>query len=319
MSPVTAVIPTIGRPDVYRALASVRRQTLATEIVVVWDGVGDPPADLTGLDDITLVRTPGAAGGGFARNLGVAAASTPYVAFLDDDDEWLPTKSERQVAVAEELILSGRRPIVSCQSYTRASGTDQLTDAVPARTYIDGPVEDYLFQGRGLGFQRPAVHVPTMLTTTSLARDVEWDPSLRRHQDWDWLLRATSASDVALHQIAEPLAIVDIGSAASVSASSDWVTTWEWGRRWKHTWSPQTYSDFMFGQTVRQSLVAGDRAAALMAAREGASVSRPSARTAALGFSAVVPRSLLAKVAQSIGARKAPSVNATSDPIAVMR
>jgi glycosyltransferase involved in cell wall biosynthesis len=319
MSPVTAVIPTIGRPDVYRALASVRRQTLATEIVVVWDGAGDPPAELTDLDDVTLVRTPGAAGGGFARNLGVAAASTPYVAFLDDDDEWLPTKSEQQVAVAQTLIANGRRPIVSCQSYTRASGTDQLTDAVPARTYVDGPVEDYLFQGRALGFQRPAVHVPTMLTTTSLARDVEWDPSLRRHQDWDWLLRATNAADVVLHQIAEPLAIVDIGSPASVSASSDWVTTWEWGRRWKHTWSPQTYSDFMFGQTVRQSLVAGDRVAALMAAREGVSASWPSARTAALGFSAVVPRSLLAKVAQSIGARKTSTAPVADDRVEAMR
>ena len=44
---------------------------------------------------MTNERSPGLAGG---RNSGILAGSAPLVAFCDDDDEWLPTKVEKQVA-----------------------------------------------------------------------------------------------------------------------------------------------------------------------------------------------------------------------------
>ena len=43
---------------------------------------------------MTNERTPGLAGG---RNTGILAGTAPLVAFCDDDDEWLPTKVEKQV------------------------------------------------------------------------------------------------------------------------------------------------------------------------------------------------------------------------------
>ena len=43
---------------------------------------------------MTNERTPGLAGG---RNSGILAGSGELVAFCDDDDEWLPTKVEKQV------------------------------------------------------------------------------------------------------------------------------------------------------------------------------------------------------------------------------
>jgi glycosyltransferase involved in cell wall biosynthesis len=301
---VTVVLPTVGRGELRRAIDSALTQTVPVEVVVVWDVDADVPAELTTLAataPVRVLRTVGGAGGAVARNIGVDAAATDWVAFLDDDDTWLPDKLAIQLQVAEPLHVSGRSPVVSCQSFTRSAGQDQLTAAVPAVVYRQGPVEDYLFLGRRLGFQRPALHVPTILTTTAFARQVGWDPVLRRHQDWDWILRAAAEPDFVLVQVEQPLAIVAVGSSGSVSASPDWVTSWEWGRCWRDSWNPRTYADFMVGQVVRQALVAGDPAAALMAAREAISVSRPSAGTTLLGASAVVPRRALTVVAQGVG------------------
>src|SRR5690606_40884465 len=41
-------------------------------------------------------------GGGVARNTGITNSQGEYVAFLDDDDEWLPEKLEAQMQVFRE-------------------------------------------------------------------------------------------------------------------------------------------------------------------------------------------------------------------------
>ena len=41
-------------------------------------------------------------GGNYARNLGIQHSTGEYVAFLDDDDYWLPDKIEKQVKYAEK-------------------------------------------------------------------------------------------------------------------------------------------------------------------------------------------------------------------------
>jgi glycosyltransferase involved in cell wall biosynthesis len=97
---VSVVIPTYGRnPGLFRAaLRSVFAQTYPRlEVVVVDDAsepverfVDDPPVD------VRYIRE-GHQGVAAARNSGIAAATGRFVAFLDDDDRWLPEKVERQV------------------------------------------------------------------------------------------------------------------------------------------------------------------------------------------------------------------------------
>ena len=103
---VSVVIPVLNRPvAVRRAIESVLRQTLQDfEIIVVDDGSTDGTvAAVQACVDprIKLTRHARRRGGGAARNTGIRMSSAPYVAFLDSDDEWLPTKLERQLEVFE--------------------------------------------------------------------------------------------------------------------------------------------------------------------------------------------------------------------------
>jgi GT2 family glycosyltransferase len=110
MSAVTVVIPLYNKAAyIQRTLASLVQQTLLPHtILVVNDGSTDDSvaqveafiqararsADLSPCEraqpSIRLVHQPNA-GPGAARNTGLNLATTPYIAFLDADDEWLPT------------------------------------------------------------------------------------------------------------------------------------------------------------------------------------------------------------------------------------
>jgi glycosyltransferase involved in cell wall biosynthesis len=103
---VSVVIPVLNRPvAIRRAIESVLAQTLQDfEVIVVDDGSTDGTvAAVQSFADrrIRLIRHDRRRGGSAARNTGIRASSAPYVAFLDSDDEWLPTKLERQLEVFE--------------------------------------------------------------------------------------------------------------------------------------------------------------------------------------------------------------------------
>ena len=100
------IIPSYNRPELLkRALASVYAQTLEPErIYLVIDEQEDPVkyAFLQDHDErLEVCYTGGGAGGASARNVGLEKAATDYVFFLDDDDEWLPQKNEKQVRLLE--------------------------------------------------------------------------------------------------------------------------------------------------------------------------------------------------------------------------
>lgn len=101
---VSVVIPVYNSgPSAVLAIESVLSQAhQCAEIIVVDDGSTDNSADLIRnyfLDQservqIQSIENRGAAG---ARNFGISKATSDWVAFLDSDDIWLPTKLEIQV------------------------------------------------------------------------------------------------------------------------------------------------------------------------------------------------------------------------------
>ena len=106
---VSVIVPTFQRPDFLRAaLRSVQRQTVNDfELLVVDDGSAIALAPVVNaLDDgrIRYLRHESNRGEAAARNTAIRNARGQYLAFLDDDDEWLPEKLRLQ------LELFGRSP-----------------------------------------------------------------------------------------------------------------------------------------------------------------------------------------------------------------
>ncbi|MBW3629359.1 MAG: glycosyltransferase family 2 protein [Gemmatimonadetes bacterium] len=99
---ISVVVPFYqGQAWLERALRSIERQTLQPrEIVLVDDGSPEPlRVDVRAENVATpvrVVRHPRNRGIPAARNSGVKAASSEWIAFLDQDDEWTPDKLERQ-------------------------------------------------------------------------------------------------------------------------------------------------------------------------------------------------------------------------------
>ena len=118
---VSVVIPAYNRAAMLgRALQSVVRQSVwCEEVIVVDDGSTDGSREL--IEDM-LVGEPGLElrwlrhacnrGPAAARNLAIAHARCPVIAFLDSDDHWLPKKLEKQAALMDlhpEYLISHTR------------------------------------------------------------------------------------------------------------------------------------------------------------------------------------------------------------------
>lgn len=111
---ISVIIPSHQRRDyLLRALASVSKQTLAAdEIIVIDDGSSDGTAAAVARDfpQVILIEQR-QRGVSHARNQGIKRARSQWLAFLDSDDEWLPEKLACQRQAARKNPLS---PLIHC-------------------------------------------------------------------------------------------------------------------------------------------------------------------------------------------------------------
>ncbi len=197
---VSAVIPTFNRAkDVVLAIESVLAQTYKPiEILVCDDGSKDDTAEVitrTYGDRVRYLPKPNG-GVSSARNWGIERATGEVIAFLDSDDEWLPTKIEKQMAILAArpkvgLVLAG---------IVEIDGTRTPTGRTTTRR------DDYPRDGAILPdvVRCPKMCPSTAIVRTAIARQVGgFDITLRTAEDLDFFLRAARLCEIAV--VAEPL------------------------------------------------------------------------------------------------------------------
>jgi glycosyltransferase involved in cell wall biosynthesis len=105
---VSVIIPTCNRSTlVTRAIQSVLTQTYTNlECIVVDDASNDNTGEVVNSfddDRLIFIRHDKKQGASAARNTGIKHSKGDFVAFLDDDDEWIATKLEKQVPLLKGL------------------------------------------------------------------------------------------------------------------------------------------------------------------------------------------------------------------------
>jgi glycosyltransferase involved in cell wall biosynthesis len=139
VSDVTVVIPAMNRAHLLpRALESVARQTVAPfEVLVVDDASSDSTAEVARACGARVLSMPQRSGSGPARNAGIAAAQTTWIAFLDSDDEW-------DANHLELLLLAAGDHVLVCAPAQTSSGraignvTGRPIELTPARLLVPG-------------------------------------------------------------------------------------------------------------------------------------------------------------------------------------
>ena len=202
---VSVVIPTHERPDLLeRAVASLLAQTHRELECIVVDDASSPPTGrllerlASGDARLRWLRHDRPRGASAARNTGLAAARGRHVAFLDDDDYWLPGKLEKQVALLEASPPSVG--LVYCWFDYRIG--DRI---VPGRSpRLEGRIFEHLLERQPLG------NSSTLLVPRSVAEAVAgFDAELPRGNDGDFIRRI--ALDHEIRYVPEVLVHVDIG------------------------------------------------------------------------------------------------------------
>jgi glycosyltransferase involved in cell wall biosynthesis len=195
---VSVVIPAYNAArTVGQAIGSVLEQSLhEIEVIVVNDGSTDATPDVVGGFDDPRVRLMSQANAGVAaaRNAGIEAASSRWVAFLDADDLWLPTKLEIQL---DAIGTSGARATQSSVYFV--DDQLQVLSVERCRRSQDGLLDILRFKNT------PAAPSTLVADRDLLAKIGGFDDSLAILEDWDLMIKL--ARHGKLTSVEEPLAL----------------------------------------------------------------------------------------------------------------
>lgn len=203
---VSVVIATRNRPELLRSAvraALAQRYKGRVEVIVVFDqsepeGMLEVQQPDRSVVAIRNTRTPGLAG---ARNSGVDVSRGEFVAFCDDDDEWLPDKLDAQVRLAaqrgSDTVVTGIMIEYRDKRFVRIPRQEDMKLETLSRRRV------------------MEAHMSTVLVRTEALRGpigpVNEELPGSYGEDFDWILRAARHGEVAV--ISAPLVRIRWGQS----------------------------------------------------------------------------------------------------------
>ena len=190
---VTVIVPTHNRPDMLtRALRSIMAQTYPNIEIVVVNDAGLDVSNIIGWlgkdANITYVRHGKNRGLAAARNTALNVAQGEIIAYLDDDDVFLPNHVETIV----DALVNLRAQFV----YTEAEHVTEMLDCGQYKEIGRLPSND-------VRYSKEHLHVLNFIPVNTwghwkscVAQVGRFDEGLDNHEDWDFLLRCSRRFDL---------------------------------------------------------------------------------------------------------------------------
>jgi hypothetical protein len=189
---IAAVVPTIGRDSLRRAIDSILEQSHPVSELIV---VNDSQAQVSLVEEKTVkgvpvveVYTGGLTGEANARNLGVRSATASHIAYLDDDDIWLP----HHLNMAVRSLRGPAGPDVYSGSVIMVR-PDEVRIAPVVRYTGRQPLIDFFYGTWSWAGRYRGMPPSTWVFRRELSLEFPMDSTLTSSPDVWWLLQLAAA------------------------------------------------------------------------------------------------------------------------------
>jgi len=248
---VSIIIPTYNREKLLvRAVESIFNQTYQNiEIIIIDDNSSDNTEAIIkelNRENIKYFKHTRNTGGGGARNTGIMNANGEFLTFLDSDDEYVRDKIEIQVNYFLNSKLDDKTILFA--PVIMNNGNNTVT--IPKYYDIeDLDIVDYLFVKDGL------MQTNTLFLKSDFAKRILFDNSLRKHQDYDFVIRASKLG-AKFVMTKKPLTIwhTDI-RADRMGQKSEYTYSYQWLKNNQTSFSNQAYKLFIMRDVLPQILL----------------------------------------------------------------
>lgn len=187
---VSVVITTYGRTfeKIQRSINSVLKQSYKNiEIVLIDDNDNnsffrnDIKNKINSYKNIIYIQNEKNMGAQISRNLGILNSRGKYIAFLDDDDEWISTKISKQLEIFNNKKNVG---LVYCKGYTVIEENNEKKDYVTSKNFFKEVTFKELLYGDRIGTTSQALINKNVFGIVGM-----FDPDQPARQDYEMWLR----------------------------------------------------------------------------------------------------------------------------------
>jgi glycosyltransferase involved in cell wall biosynthesis len=193
---VSVIIPTYSRPiRLKKAILSVLRQTYKNIEIIIIDDNNPGTQERKETEELInslnhqsiryLVHERNM-GANAARNTGISNSKGDFIAFLDDDDEYVSTKIEEQINVIKELSYNESGGILVF------TGAKRIGDPIYKQSKWMNMINEYLYHpDPNLIYTKNFIgsNSYVMIDKKSLTEINAFDTNLESCQDWDVFIR----------------------------------------------------------------------------------------------------------------------------------
>lgn len=236
---ISVIIPFYNNSaTIERALNSVTNQTVQDfEILLINDDSPDWSLAEAKLgrfksENFKILHHQRNRNGAAARNTGINNAKGRYTAFLDADDEWINNHLEESLLCIEKRGAD----LVYCRSKVLSNFNYILPNKGIKRSERVG---DYLF------INQQAIFTSSILVKAEISKEVLFKEHLRRHQDYDFLLRF-EAFGYHLEMSNHLGNIMHWEDYNPEAKGGTWEFSLRWVKEYRHYLSKNAYSNFVF-------------------------------------------------------------------------